>query len=127
MLVTLSERRIINLSMYTNTDLKEAYGPANLEELSGYDENYTILIRTLNKIGSALMDADDKSHASEFLSFAVEIGSDITETYVRLGQYYADMGTEDLLDALIDRASEIKTLSGATIRSKLDSIKSTDK
>ncbi len=123
-LKTLAERRIINLSMYTNTDLKEAYGPANLDELSGYDENFTVLIRTLNKIGCALLDAGDGTSASAFLSYAVSIGSDITETYTRLGSYYAETGADDLLDALIEKAAGIKTLSGATIRSKLDSIKS---
>ena len=54
----LSNKKILNLSAYTNTDLKLMYGPANLDTLSDCDLNYTALIRCLDKIGSALFEAD---------------------------------------------------------------------
>lgn len=46
-LKTLASRKILNLSHQSNTDLKLAYGPANLPALSEYDQNYTTLLRNL--------------------------------------------------------------------------------
>ena len=45
---TLSESQIVNFTGITNTDLKLKYGAPNIDLLSRYDQNYTILARTLN-------------------------------------------------------------------------------
>ena len=71
----LAGKKILNLSMYTNTDLKMMYGPANLDTLSACDDAYADLILLLNKIGKTLLEANDVSSAEQFLSYAVSIGS----------------------------------------------------
>ena len=53
--------------MYTNTDLKMMYGPANLDTLSACDDAYADLILLLNKIGKTLLEANDASSAEQFL------------------------------------------------------------
>ena len=121
------EHKILNLSMYTNTDLKTMYGPANLADLSFYDENFTRLIRALNKIGTCLYEGGNVPNAQAVFEYAVSCGSDITETYVTLGEIYADAGEATKLDALIEKATQLQSLSAPTITNKLDSIKSAEK
>ena len=110
--------------MYTNTDLKMLYGPANLDTLSACDEAYTSLILLLNKIGKTLLDADRPTDAKSFLAFAISIDSDITTSYTMLASIYADDHDASHIDELIRKAESITSLSGKTIQIKLHSIKS---
>ncbi len=126
-LVKLSEKDILNLSTYTNTDLKLMYGPANLDTLSQCDENYTQLIKTLNKIGDELIKANAADDALVFLEYAVSIDTSITQTYVNLGAIYHNQGDTDKLNDLITKAENIESLSGPTIVTKLNNIKSGEK
>ncbi len=127
LLQELSEKKLLNLSMYTNTDLKAMYGPANLADLSYYDENFTTAIRALNTIGVALFHAGDFENARAFLEFAVEAGSDITETYATLGQLYIETQNPEAFDNLVSKAENLSSLSAPSIKNKLDSIKSLSK
>lgn len=120
----LAGKKILNLSMYTNTDLKMMYGPANLDTLSACDDAYADLILLLNKIGKTLLEANDASSAEQFLSYAVSIGSDITASYTMLATIYADRHDKNQLNELIQKAETITSLSGRTIQIKLHSIKS---
>ena len=117
-------KRILNLSMYTNTELKSMYGPANLEELSAADDRFTELIRLLNSMGKKLTEAGDAEAAKEILEYAVSIGSDISETFVLLATYYASLGAASEIDKLISRAESISSISKDVTLSKLNSIKS---
>ena len=47
---SLTDKKIVNLTGWTNTDLKLEYGTANITQLSEYDQNYTLLVRTLQKL-----------------------------------------------------------------------------
>lgn len=126
-LKALSDAKILNLSMYTNTDLKMLYGPANLEELSICDDNYTTLIRLLDAMGDALVNANLPEDAISILEYAVSIESDITRTYTNLGRLYHESGNEEALRSLIKKSRTITSLSGKTIPSLLYSIKSDTK
>lgn len=123
-LTQLAENRILNLSRYTNTELKLMYGPANLDDLCRYDNNYTELIRLLDKLSECMLEAGDAGHARLFLEYAVSVGSDISKTYVRLAGLYADEKNTALLDALIQKAQNLPGLSGPVIINKINSIKS---
>jgi len=122
---TFSDKKIINLSGYSNTDLKLMYGPANLNDLSSYDENFTSFIRLLNNIGNALLDADttDDTATRQFLEYSVSIGSDISATYINLAEIYIKHGEDDKLNDLINKAESLTSLSGPVIVTKLNNIK----
>ena len=120
----LASVKILNLSMYTNTELKLMYGPANLTALSDCDDAYTSLIMLLNKIGASLLEADRPDDAEKFLSFAISIGSDITTSYTMLATLYAKKHDINRIDWLIGNADSLTSLSGKTIQSNLRSIKS---
>lgn len=119
-LMRLSNEKIINLSGYTNTDLKLMYGPANLNDLTKYDMNYTLLIRLLDNIGKEL--GPHENPAAAFLEYAVSIGSDITSTYTNLGEIYKSQNENDKLAGLINTAEKITSLSGPTIVAKLNNM-----
>lgn len=123
----LSEKKIINLSSYTNTDLKLMYGPANLDTLSSYDNNYTELIRLLNKIGEILMENNNMNLAKPFLEYALSIGSDISNTYASLGSIYLAQNDQNSFDGLLNSAENLTSLSKSAIITKLNNIKSSDK
>lgn len=120
-------KKIINLSGYTNTDLKLMYGPANLDILSEYDNNYANLIKLLNKIGDSLYDAEEISAATSFYEYAIEIGSDITNTYVKLCTIYSSNSETDKIKNLTKKAGKITSLSGPIILDKLNHIKMQNK
>ncbi len=123
-LTQLGANRILNLSQYSNTDLKLMYGPANLDDLSRYDNNYTDLILLLNKLAECMLETGNTEHAKSFLEYAVSIGSDISKTYVHLGELYANEKNTALLEDLIRNAQNLPGLSGPVIINKLNSIKS---
>lgn len=120
----LASVKILNLSMYTNTELKLMYGPANLTALSDCDDAYTSLIMLLNKIGASLLEADRPDDAEKFLSFAISIGSDITTSYTMLATLYVKKHDINRIDRLIGNADSLTSLSGKTIQSNLRSIRS---
>lgn len=119
----LADKKILNLSAYTNTELKLMYGPANLEELSEYDSNFTELIRSLDKLGNGMLEAGNTDDARIFFEYAVGIGSDITTTFTGLATVYITLGKQNKIDELISLAEKIKSLSGPIIVNKLNIIK----
>ena len=126
-LESLAKEKLINLSMYSNTELKLMYGPANLEELSIYDNNYLRLIRLLNSIGKELIESGNLSAATEFLSYSLSIGSDISESFIMLADIYKSKGRSRDIDLLIKLAEGLETINRASLISKLNNIKSNNK
>lgn len=101
---------IVNLTGYTNTELKLTYGPGNLAALSEYDRNYTLLVRTLHSWGSQLSHLGYEAEAIRVLEFAVSIGSDVTSGYTLLADLYLNQNTPEKIDRLILAASSLNTL-----------------
>lgn len=109
-ILKLTGKRIKNFTGLSNTDLKLAYGAANLPILSTCDQNFTVLVRTLQKWGTLLCEADCKEDAITVFSYAVSIQSDITATYVTLANLYAEAGQPEDIHALIKQAEKLPTL-----------------
>lgn len=119
---SLSEKKILNLSGYSNTDLKLEYGSANLTLLSNYDDNYNNLITTLNKLGQRLIQLDHTPEGVRVLEYAISIGSDISGTYTSLAGHYASIGDTDALNRLIDRAGSLDSIMKESILAKLTEV-----
>ena len=86
----LKDKKILNLTGISNTDLKLKYGTANIAELSEYDDNFAALCKTLNSLGTAFYKAGDIATSKRFLEYAVGIRTDITDSYVTLATIYND-------------------------------------
>ena len=109
-ILKLSEKRIKNFTGLSNTDLKLMYGAANLPVLSACDQNYTVLVRHLQKWGTLLAEAGYKDDAITVFSYAVSIGSDITATYTALANLYIETGQAENITLLIMQAHALPTL-----------------
>lgn len=95
------EKKIINLSMYSNTDLKLKYGAANITLLSEYDQNYTDLICLLEHWGELLYEKKQLADAITVLEYATSIQTDIAKSYQLLGQLYLENGQPEKITSLI--------------------------
>lgn len=122
----LKDNKIVNLSNISNTDLKLTYGAANLPELSMYDQNYTLLIRTLQAMGDYFYSLDKKETAKILLEFAVSSGSDIINTYKLLSKIYEEEKDFTKINYLISSASLLNGLTKAPIMKALNEISTED-
>jgi len=107
--------KIVNLGYITNTDLKLRYGAANLEILSEYDQNFTLLARHLQTIGEYFYEQKDYANTKLFLEYAVSIQSDLMGTYRTLASVYNEEGNTAGLDYLISNASLLPGLTKGPI------------
>ena len=105
------KRPILNLQGMSNADIKLNYGIANFEILSACDQNYARLIRALNQWGEALYQSD-----------ALDIGSDISSTYITLGKIYAQTDRIEQIQPLIERVKEQDFFMRDTVIDKLTGI-----
>ena len=111
----LSTQSIVNLTGYSNTDLKLEYGTANITVLSEYDQNYTILVRTLQQWADTLYDAGYVEEACVLMEFAVSTGTDTSRTYYKLADIYMASGDIFQIEHLIAQAENLRTSTKDTI------------
>ena len=90
-LIKLSEKRIINITGMTNTEVKLLYGTDNLEVLSGMEEDYNSLTVLLVDYAKCLMERGDFEAAAFVLEFGVDIETDVSANYELLGDCYKEL------------------------------------
>ncbi len=115
----LSSERMLNLIGISNTELKEMYGPANLELLTIYDQNYSRYIRTLQFFAECLYE-EYPEKAVFILEYCITIGTDISGTYDLLGNYYLEHNDKERFMTLYDKIPVKDSISGKMIQNKLD-------
>ena len=121
-LVQLSKEKILNLTGISNTDLKLEYGVANLEILTSYDNNFTLLVNALSVYGKELIDANQLADARTVLEYAVSVHADSKQIYTMLAELYRDSGETDRIAELISSAEELNTFSKSGIVEALKAI-----
>lgn len=121
-LCKLTDSQILNLTGVSNTELRLTYGTANLELLTSYDQNFTVLIRTLQKWGTLLASAGRPEDAVTVLSYAVSVGSDIAGTYALLARLYKERGELSKIEELKVSAESLTTLMKPSILRDLEQI-----
>ncbi|MCR5233733.1 MAG: hypothetical protein K6E53_07455 [Lachnospiraceae bacterium] len=104
------DRKIVNFTGMSNTDLKMTYGAPNLTVLSEYDANFTELVKALDTWGTHLIERDLKDDARKVLEFAVECRSDLKSTYTGLADMYVDGFEFDKLDHITEIAGGLNSL-----------------
>ena len=121
-LKTLASRKILNLSHQSNTDLKLAYGPANLPALSEYDQNYTTLLRNLVAYADCLIKNGFKAETVPVLEFGISIDSDIRANYTLLAELYKEQGNASKIQELIDKAASLDSMMRSAILEQLHTL-----
>jgi tetratricopeptide (TPR) repeat protein len=118
----LAEKKILNLSNQTNTELKLQYGAANLPFLMDCDTRYTELIKTLQLWGKTLFDSNNPQDAKIVLEFAIACKTDIAASYSLLGDIYALTNNTEQIKSLLESAKEINSPRKNNIISHLENI-----
>lgn len=115
-------KKMLNLTGKSNTDLKTAYGAANLDALSEYDDNCTQMLKSIIPLATELNKSGLTDEAAAYLEFGISCRTDITQNYTMLAEYYASKGNKDKIQHLVNVAESLDSLTKKTIISKLDSI-----
>ena len=108
-LSALDEQKIVNLTGFSNTDLKLQYGVANLTFLSECDQNYTVLARTLQKWASLLYEKGYTEETKSILEFAVSTKTDVSSTYALLSEIYKKTEQTDKIESLLQIAEGLNS------------------
>lgn len=109
LLLTLSEQKIVNLTGLSNTELKLRYGAPNITVLTDYDQNYTVLARTLQKWASLLYQAGYTQEAKTILEFAVSTKTDVSASYAILAEIYKKNGQTQKIESLLQIAEGLNS------------------
>lgn len=117
-----SQKKLLNLSSSTNTDLKLKYGTANLSLLSEYDQNYSNFIQNLYKWAKLLYEKGYLAEAEKVLELGITYHSDISGNYTLLANLYKDKNDFDSIGKLIKKAEELNTLMKDSIIKSLTKI-----
>lgn len=112
---SLSELPIVNFTGISNTELKLRYGAPNIDLLMHYDQNYTLLVRTLQQWAQMLYDAGYIDDARRMLEFAVSTGTDVSATYRLLCQIYNEQHTPEKIGELYPIAEMLNSAMQKTI------------
>lgn len=116
----LADTKIVNLTGYTNTDLKLMYGTANITVLTQYDQSYTLLASTLQQWADALLEAGFEEEAVPIMEFAIETETDVSRTYYRLAEYYLQKGDAEKLSHLSEVAGVLRSSNKQQILRRLE-------
>ncbi|MDD3205078.1 MAG: hypothetical protein PHS74_04985 [Lachnospiraceae bacterium] len=106
---TLKTKQIVNLTGFTNTQLKLEYGAPNINLLTEYDQNYTSLARTLQTWADYLYKKEYIAEAKTVLEFAVSTKTDVSKTYKLLADIYFTEGNFQKIEELITVASTLNS------------------
>lgn len=116
----LAGQNILNLSMYSNTDLKMMYGPANLEELSACDDNYHMLSSTLFAYANREAVLGRPDAAIAILEYAMALQIDSSQIYLLLADLYNQQGTPENIQNIVSVLAQMEaTESGHAFASRL--------
>ena len=106
-ILSLKDLPIVNFTGLSNTELKLRYGAPNIHLLTSYDQNYTLLVRTIQQWAQLLYDEGFSDEACQLLEFAVSTSTDVSATYRLLCRIYQENGTPEKIDALYPVAESL--------------------
>ena len=114
--------KMVNFQHVTNTDLRLMYGTAMIRVIEGYEENWNAYINTLYLMGKKLIETDAHLYAAKLLEEGINIGSDNRPHFLLLAKYYKDQGNTLALEALIDKAKDLESLTKDALLKELNAL-----
>lgn len=106
----LSTQKIVNFTGISNTDLKMEYGAPNINLLTQFDQNYTLLARTLQKWAELLYENGFVEETQKVLEFAVSTRTDVSKSYYLLADIYKEKNEPEKIDSLIEVAETLNSV-----------------
>ncbi len=95
-----------DLSEYSNTDLKLAYGVGNFKLLSEYDENFNNFLMALSNLARTYTQEGLLSNAEQTYRLALHYGSRRVSDYTELAEIYLKMDQPEHVTALIEETEK---------------------
>ena len=123
-LLELCNKKMLNLSGKTNTDLKLEYGVANLEELSLCDSRFYDFVCAVSTYAGELLENGQTDAARELLELAVTYHADNSSIYTQLAELYKEKGETGKLPSLIEAAKTLPPMSAQITLEKLKACQS---
>lgn len=118
--LALAEKKMVNLTGISNTDLKLAYGTANLEILSEYDNNFTEMVALLPVYAEELQHAGFPHTAQKLLEFGIECNADSRKIYQMLAATYDENNEPDKILWLRKQAEVLPSFTKQAVQKDLD-------
>ena len=119
---SLKDKKIVNLTGITNTELKFTYGTSNITILTEYDQNYTLFARNIYRLGEAVYKEGYIKEAKDILELGVQTKTDISGNYTILAKIFRSLGEIERIKTLKDTASSLNSMIKITILQSLDEI-----
>ena len=119
---SLMSQRILNLTGMTTTDIKLEYGPANVNIVDEYDQNFTLFAQTIYAYGERLHTLGFDHEAMRVLRFGIDSLSDISGNYKLLATLYIKYGQQDKIPELRETANNLNSLLKNSIIKYLDEL-----
>ena len=116
---SMAEKKVLNLTGRTNTELKLEYGAPNINILSAADNNYTRLVQAIAYLASDYLASGHEEEALQLLEYGISIGADSKKKYLMLADLYKAHGREDKIRDLIASAEDLDSLLKDSIISSL--------
>ena len=116
----LSEKKLLNLTGKTNTELKLEYGTANLEIMSAIGEDFNELTVLLVDYAKALMEKHDYEGAAAVLEYGMSVGTDVSSDYTLLADCYLALGHPEKIELIKEQVQNRDLLLEQKIISYLD-------
>lgn len=93
---------MMDLSQYTNTDLKLAYGVGNFKTLSDYDENFNDFLKNMSNLGNSYYKINLYAEAETIFRLCLDNGSRKNSDFKALARVYTATNRPDELLRLIE-------------------------
>ena len=119
---SLMSQRILNLTGMTTTDIKLEYGPANINKVDEYDQNFTLFAQTIYAYGERLHTLGFDHEAMRVLRFGIDSLSDISGNYKLLATLYIKSGQQEKIAELKETAEKLNSLLKNSIIKYLDEL-----
>lgn len=117
--LALAEKRMLNLTGISNTDLKLAYGTANLAVLSEYDNNFTEMVALLPVYAEELQQAGFSEPAQMLLEFGITCNADSRKIYQMLVAIYDQKHESDKILSLQKQAETLPDFTKRAVQKDL--------
>ncbi len=115
----MADKKILNFTGISNTDLKLEYGAANISFLTSCDMYYTRLVQNIARLSEAYIARGYTDEAVSLLEYGIDIGTDVKKNYTLLAQIYIDRGESSKISGLLETARNLNSLSKNGIISSL--------
>ena len=107
----LSEKKILNFTGISNTDLKLTYGAPNIAFLTACDLNYTRLVQNVAKLAELYIKEGYTAEAKTLLEYGISVGTDVKKNYTLLAKIYVEDGQKEKIPEMIETAKTLNSLS----------------